>query len=181
MGEQNKALSQISQLADLTGELRKGRRATRNWESLEQTYKMPGKYAVLAWSAPASHIRYKGGKPARSCLCWNKAMEDSRLATQRWVRRFLTILELLVFKWAVQTVLWLAFPRWISGFAAVTLILPHVVPCNMFSLTIHVWIKCEKMTLVFTLHFLAGCRYFGASPAFGLNEQPRRKKTRAME
>lgn len=57
MGEQNKALSQISQLADLTGELRKGRRATRNWESLEQTYKMSGKYAVLAWSAPASHTR----------------------------------------------------------------------------------------------------------------------------
>lgn len=110
MGRQNKALPQISKLSNLTGWLRKGRRAIRNWGSLEQSYKMSRKYAVLAWSAPASHSGYKGGKPARSCLGWNEVVEDSSLATWWWVRRLLTILELLVFKWAVQTALYLTFP-----------------------------------------------------------------------
>lgn len=84
MGRQKKALPQISKLSNLTGWLRKGRRAIRNWGSLEQSYKMSRKYAVLAWSAPASHSGCKGGKPARSCLGWNKVVEDSSLATWWW-------------------------------------------------------------------------------------------------
>lgn len=155
MGRQNKDLPQISQLSNLTGQLRKERRAIRNRESLEQNYKTSRKYAVLAWSAPASHTRYKGGKPARSCLWWNKVAEDSSLATRWCIRRFLTVLEPLVFKWAVQTALHLTFPHWVSGFAAVTLILPHVLSCNTLSLTIHVQIKYEKVTPIFTLHFSA--------------------------
>lgn len=48
MGRQNKALPQISQLSNLTGQLKKERSAIRNRESLEQNYKMSGKYALLA-------------------------------------------------------------------------------------------------------------------------------------